>query len=162
LAYDEELKIFVTDIEIHEAYKRGKAVDRQDRTGGAGGILTHNVVEESEEIRNLTCIVLNTLLRRTIELNASSVLHPYFHEIIMYLQMQLRDPFPDLKAQACISIGMYIYTYMSVFLNLWLYSYIHIHVYIKINVDKHIDKNLLICIHIYRSAVIYIYIYVYI
>lgn len=101
LAYDEDMKVFVTDIETHEAYRRGKAVDRQDKTGGAYGILTHSVIEESEEIRNLSCKVLGSLLRKTAAIGASSMLHPYFHEVIMYLQMQLKDPFPDLKAEAC-------------------------------------------------------------
>ena len=101
LAYDEDMKVFVTDIETHEAYRRGKAVDRQDKSGGAYGILTHSVVEESEEIRNLSCKVLGSLLRKTAAIGVSSMLHPYFHEVIMYLQMQLRDPFPDLKAEAC-------------------------------------------------------------
>lgn len=104
LAYDEEMKVFVTDIETHEAYRRGKAVERQDKTGGATGALVHSVIEESEEIRNLSCIVLGVLLRRSIMIGASSILHPYFHEIIMYLQMQLKDPFPDLKAEACASL----------------------------------------------------------
>lgn len=104
LAYDEEMKVFVTDIETHEAYKRGKAVERQDKTGGATGALVHNVVEESEELRNLSCKVLGMLLRRSIALGASSILHPYFHEIIMFLQMQLKDPFPDLRAEACASL----------------------------------------------------------
>ena len=58
---------------------------------------THIVIEPSEEIRFLACKVLNSLLSRIIELEASSVLHPYFHEIIKYLQVQLKDPFPDLK-----------------------------------------------------------------
>jgi hypothetical protein len=89
LAYDEDMKVFVTDIETHEAYRRGKAVERQDKTGGATGPLTHSVVEESEEIRLLACKTLGCLLRKTISIGASSVLHPYFHEIIMYLQMQV-------------------------------------------------------------------------
>ena len=101
LAYDEDMKVFVTDIEAHEAYRRGKAVDRQDKAGGAYGMLTYSVVEESEEIRNLSCKVLGTLLRKAAAIGASSMLHPYFHEVVMYLQMQLRDPFPDLKAEAC-------------------------------------------------------------
>ena len=36
LAYDEDMKVFVTNMEMHEAYRRGKAVDRQDKTGGCG------------------------------------------------------------------------------------------------------------------------------
>ena len=101
LAYDEEMKVFITNMEMHESYRRGKAVDRQDKIGGAVGELVHHVIEESEEIRYLLCKVLGTLIRRTMFLNASSILHPYFHEIIMYLQMQVRDPFPELKAEAC-------------------------------------------------------------
>ena len=89
LAYDEDMKVFVTDIETHEAYRRGKAVERQDKTGGATGPLTHSVIEESEEVRLLACRTLGCLLRKTISVGASSVLHPYFHEIIMYLQMQV-------------------------------------------------------------------------
>ena len=89
LAYDEDMKVFVTDIETHEAYRRGKAVERQDKTGGATGPLTHSVIEESEEIRLLACKTLGCLLRKTVAIGASSVLHPYFHEITMYLQMQV-------------------------------------------------------------------------
>ncbi len=33
-------------------------------------------------------------------LGAASVLHPYFHDAVLYLQAQLRDPFPDLKQAA--------------------------------------------------------------
>jgi hypothetical protein len=33
LAYDEDMKVFVSNMEVHEAYRRGKAVDRQDKTG---------------------------------------------------------------------------------------------------------------------------------
>ena len=52
LAYDEDMKVFVHDIEAHEAYRRGKAVERQDRTGSVGPSV-HTVVEPSEEIRFL-------------------------------------------------------------------------------------------------------------
>ena len=31
LAYDEDMKVFVYDIESHDAYRRGKAVERQDK-----------------------------------------------------------------------------------------------------------------------------------
>jgi len=108
LAYDEDMKIFVTDIEAHEEFRRGKAVDRQDRVGTAagGGAAVLKVVEPSEEIRHLACRVLCTLLRRAVALGASSILHPYFHEAVMYLQMQLKDPFPDLKAEACTALEL--------------------------------------------------------
>ena len=88
LAYDEDMKVFVTDIESHEAYRRGKAVDRQDRIGGAAnGTIGLRVVEPSEEIRHLACRVLCTLLRRALQLGTSSILHPYFHEAVMFLQV---------------------------------------------------------------------------
>jgi hypothetical protein len=100
IAYDEELKIFVSDIEAHEAYKRGKACERQDKVGVVG-VATHTVVESSEEIRHLACRTLGCLVRKMISAGGSAILHPYFHEIIMYLQTQLRDPFPELKQEAC-------------------------------------------------------------
>jgi hypothetical protein len=39
----------VTDIESHEAYKRGRAVDREDKREISGPAI-HKVVEESEEV----------------------------------------------------------------------------------------------------------------
>lgn len=108
LGYDEELKVFVVDVESHEAYKRGKAVDRQDKSGSVNGSL-HAVIEQSEELRLLTCRVLGTLIKRVGELNAFTILHPYFHEIILFLQFQLRDPYPDLKLEACSIIEYLAY-----------------------------------------------------
>lgn len=119
LAYDEDVKVFVTDLEAHEAYRRGRAVDRQDKGGagvggregggkeGAGakpkesGLLTHSVIEVSEEIRLLALQTLHTLFKRTTSLGSSTILHPYFQECIMYIQHQLRDPFHDIKSEAC-------------------------------------------------------------
>jgi hypothetical protein len=63
--YDEELKVLVNDIESQEAFKRGRAVDRQDK-GGAGGLLTHTVVEGSKEVRYLLCRSLDTLISRLL------------------------------------------------------------------------------------------------
>jgi hypothetical protein len=97
VAYDEEMKVFVTDIETHEAFRRGKAVERQDKND----LLNHTVIESSEEIRLLTCMTFHCLIRKMCEIGASSVLHPYFHEIVMFLQLQLRDPYPELKMEAC-------------------------------------------------------------
>lgn len=105
IAYDEEMKVFVTDIETHEAFRRGKAVERQDKND----LLSHTVVETSEEIRLLTCMTFHCLIRKMCEIGASSVLHPYFHEIIMYLQLQLRDPYPELKMEACNAIEYLAY-----------------------------------------------------
>lgn len=100
LGYDDEMKVFVLDPEAHNAYKRGKAVERQDKAGAVSGQSTI-VVEPSEEIRFLACDALLALLLRVHTLGAYPILHPYFEEIIIYLQLQLRDPYPDLKSAAC-------------------------------------------------------------
>lgn len=99
-AYDEEMKVFVADLEEHDAYRRGRAVDRQDRAGTVG-VMTHTVVEPSEEIRLIACTGLLTLIKRVATIGACPVLHPYFQEIVMFLQIQLKDPYPDLKVAAC-------------------------------------------------------------
>lgn len=104
LGYDESMKIFVYDLDAHDAYKRGKAVDRQDKGGTVDGVRTHIVVEPSEEIRLLSCTALNALIERVVSIDATPVLHPYFQEMIMFLQFQLRDPFPDLKLAACTAL----------------------------------------------------------
>ena len=65
-----------------------------------------SVVEQSEEIRCIMCRVVGVLIKRTITLGSSQVLHSYFHELIMYLQMQIKDPFPDLKIEACKSLEL--------------------------------------------------------
>jgi 1-pyrroline-5-carboxylate dehydrogenase len=41
------MKVFISDFESHDAYKRGKAVDRQDR-GGIQGMNNHTVIETSD------------------------------------------------------------------------------------------------------------------
>lgn len=108
IAFDEELKVFVSDFESHDAYKRGKAIDRQDK-GGIQGMNNHIVIETSEETRLLACRTLYCLIKRVIEIGAASVLHPYFHEMVLYLQFQLKDPCPDIKQAACLALEMLAY-----------------------------------------------------
>lgn len=100
IGYDDDMKVFVVDMDAHDAYKRGRAIDRQDK-GGSAGILTHHVIEVSEEIRLQSCKALYSLIKRVIHLKSSPILHPYFQEMVIYLQTQLRDPYPDLKIIAC-------------------------------------------------------------
>ena len=71
---------------------------------GATSVIVHNVVEPAEEIRLLACGAIRQLIVRMCDLDAATVLHPYFHEIVMFLQFQLRDPFPELKLEACEAI----------------------------------------------------------
>jgi len=97
MAFDEEMKVFVFDLDEHEAYRRGVATPRADKNN----LGTHTVLEPSEEIRLLTCQTLATLIQRLCSIGAASVLHPYFHESVMFLQAQLRDPYPELKMAAC-------------------------------------------------------------
>jgi hypothetical protein len=61
------------------------------------GSLIHTVIEPSEEIRYLTCSTLYQLIKRVNEINAAPILHPYFQEMIIFLQVQLRDPYPEVK-----------------------------------------------------------------
>ena len=100
LAFDEDMKVFVHDLETHEAFRRGKAVDRQDRDGVTGAIHT-TIVEESEELRLLMVKTLQTLLTSLIEKDALSIMNPYFHDCVMFVQAHLRDPFSEVKVVAC-------------------------------------------------------------
>jgi hypothetical protein len=105
LAYDEEMKVFVTDLEAHEAYRRGRAVDRQDKTGTVGAA-SHTVIETAEEIRFIMAKIMFALLQRSISMGAAMILSPYFHEIILFFQYHLSDPFPDLKMLACNALEL--------------------------------------------------------
>lgn len=97
-AYDAELKIFVQDIEAHEAFKRGRAVDRQDK---GDSVMVHVVVELSEEIRLLAIKSLATLVHKLVTSGAASVLQPYFTEVLVFFQSQLRDPYGEIRAVVC-------------------------------------------------------------
>jgi hypothetical protein len=100
LAYDEEQKIFVYNIEEHEAFRRGVAIRAQDK-GGSTGIDVYTVVEPSEEVRLQSLQSLSALIHRCCHVGTGGVLHPYLHECVIFTQMQLRDPYPEVKAQAC-------------------------------------------------------------
>lgn len=102
-AYDDELKIFITDIDAHEAFKRGRAVDRQDK---GDALRTHIIVETSEEIRLLALNCVASLVRKVASSDACSVLQPYFTEVIVFLQAQLRDPYGDVRSVACEVLGV--------------------------------------------------------
>lgn len=94
VGYDEGLKLFVSDLETHEAFKRGRAVERQDQ------VAITLVVEPSEECRLLVCRALEALVAKLVALDVASILQPYFSETVLILQAQLRDPFPDLRLSA--------------------------------------------------------------
>lgn len=106
------LQVFVLDVDAHDAYRRGKAVDRQDKAptitssssssrSSSGGTISTNI-ETSEEIRLQAVHALGVVIRRCGEGTVPmSLLLPYFHDIILFLQLQLRDPNPDAKVSAC-------------------------------------------------------------
>ena len=103
--FDDDMKVFVNDVESHEAYKRGKAVDRQDKVGVID-VAKVTVIEPAEEIRLLACEGLLSLINSVLRVGATPVLHPYFEDMILFLQAQVRDPFPDLKATACRALEL--------------------------------------------------------
>ena len=55
-------KVFITNFDQHEEYRRGRAVDRQDKPKieQSSGALTHTVVEESEEVSSRKTLFLCT------------------------------------------------------------------------------------------------------
>jgi len=56
VGYDEDMKVFVFNLAEHEQYRRGRAVERQDKLGTAGPVSV-SVVEPSEEIRLLVKLI---------------------------------------------------------------------------------------------------------
>eukprot|EP00620_Florenciella_sp_RCC1587_P019755 CAMPEP_0182570508 /NCGR_PEP_ID=MMETSP1324-20130603/10808_1 /TAXON_ID=236786 /ORGANISM="Florenciella sp., Strain RCC1587" /LENGTH=1097 /DNA_ID=CAMNT_0024784913 /DNA_START=27 /DNA_END=3316 /DNA_ORIENTATION=+ len=99
--YDPEMSIFIHDIDAHEAHKRGRANVRQDKAEFAPGSSIHTVVEPSEEMRLLVLKMLSATVTSILMRGSSTLIHPYFHDIILFLQCQLRDPYPDVKIEAC-------------------------------------------------------------
>jgi hypothetical protein len=59
------------------------------------------VVEPSEEIRLLLCQTIDALLLRLTALGALAIVQSYFSDVVLFLQTQLRDPYPELKMLAC-------------------------------------------------------------
>ena len=87
-------------MEGHEGYKRGVATARQDKTS-----LVHNsskvtVVEPSEEVRLMLCNLISALLKSGVGYGSLQHLNPYFSDLVLILQSQLRDPFPQLKVRS--------------------------------------------------------------
>ena len=127
--YDPELKVFVNNTNEHEAYLRGRAVDRQDKqhtthTTNTTHIITnkkdsattntnnsvsytgHIIYETSEENRLLLCNTLYILIQRTILLKSTSLLHSYFQDIILCIQYQTNDTYPEVKILVCILLSI--------------------------------------------------------
>jgi hypothetical protein len=105
IGYDEELKIFVLDKESHLAFKRGKAVERQDKIGSPDVChVTH--VESSEEIRYASIQALVELIKRAKDLDCMPILHPYFEDIMIILQLSVHDANPETKVLTCEALEL--------------------------------------------------------
>ncbi|GMH56157.1 hypothetical protein TrRE_jg12906, partial [Triparma retinervis] len=98
--FDQELNVFIHDLDAHEGYKRGVASERQDKSNLVHGIKKIEVVEPSEEVRLLLCDVVGALLKAGVSYGSLSILNPYFSDLVLILQSQLRDPYPVLKCRA--------------------------------------------------------------
>lgn len=100
--YDTETNIFIHDVELHKAWKRGAAISRQDQAdNGVEGAIVVKVIEPSEEIRLKLLKLMATLVITVVKRNNSNLLHPYFHDTILFIQAHLRDPYPEIKLEAC-------------------------------------------------------------
>lgn len=100
-SYDKDLEVFVQDSQSHELYKRGGAIDRQDRDGLLAPNCSFHVIEPSEELRLELCRTFSCLLRGLLVRDAVMILDAYFPEMIYSLQASLKDPFPNVKVEAC-------------------------------------------------------------
>jgi len=100
IIYDEDLQIFVHDMKRHEEYKRGIAVERQDKENLLSGVECLQVVEKSEELRLLLCKLISSLFRGSIRRGSISMLNPYLIDIVLALHSLSRDPFSLVKIEA--------------------------------------------------------------
>lgn len=100
-AYDQDLEIFVADNDLHEFFKRGGAVVRQDRDGLLSLSSSFQLVEPNEELRLQLCQTFESLIRGAAAKNALPLLDSYFPDIILILQTSIKDPYSEVKVAAC-------------------------------------------------------------
>ena len=75
------------DVDAHEAWKRGAATARQDR-----GEVVAVVVEPSEELRLKLLKLVASLAEALLARGNSQMLHPYFHDLVLFLQVSQHSP----------------------------------------------------------------------
>eukprot|EP01031_Cornospumella_fuschlensis_P030698 gene30698-37094_t len=92
--YDADMKVFVSNPADHEAYKRGRAVSRQDK-------FVSTVVEPREEIRLQSLRTLCTLIDTLEKNQAASLLHPYLEDVFLFTQAHVLDAAPEVSCMAC-------------------------------------------------------------
>ncbi|CAM9309283.1 unnamed protein product, partial [Hapterophycus canaliculatus] len=99
--YDPALELFVYDNDEHEAYKRGRATERQDRH------IPHlkHITEESEELRLSLCRMIGRMLASLMERDTIGVLRPYLDDTILLLVSLCRDPYSTVAAEALSTLS---------------------------------------------------------
>ena len=72
LSYDDEMKLFIFDMEAHDAFRRGKAIDRQDKQALA--TYQCNGKEAAEEVRLLACQGLRAIIDKVCSVQNVNIL----------------------------------------------------------------------------------------
>lgn len=88
--YDLDLKVFVRDVDAHDAHRRGRVTPLANRH------LT-TVVEPSEEVRLLLAKVIGAVLDTAGRNGAMEMVKTYLHHIVLCAVASAVDPFPALK-----------------------------------------------------------------
>ncbi|CAB1102695.1 unnamed protein product [Ectocarpus sp. CCAP 1310/34] len=94
--YDPSLELFVHDNDEHEAYKRGRATERQDQHPPQ----VQHIAEGSEELRLSLCRMVGCMLAKLMNRGTIGVLRPYLDDTILLLVSQFRDPYSAVKVEA--------------------------------------------------------------
>ncbi|CBN78894.1 conserved unknown protein [Ectocarpus siliculosus] len=94
--YDPSLELFVHDNDEHEAYKRGRATERQDQHLPQ----VQHIAEGSEELRLSLCRMVGRMLGKLMDRGTIGVLRPYLDDTILLLVSQFRDPYSAVKVEA--------------------------------------------------------------
>ena len=108
-AYDESTKVFVADIKSHESHLRGRVSENQIENTRRG----LRARESSEELRLSLCKLMSEILVSAESRGASSLLLPYFQDIVLFVQAMLRDSFAEVKREACSILRKINKTYPS-------------------------------------------------
>lgn len=98
--YDKDLEVFVQDNCLHEFFKRGGAVDRQDRGGLLSRSASCQLIEPNEDLRLAMCNTLQSVVRGFVSRHLA-LLDAYYSDLILALQTSLRDPFLDVRVATC-------------------------------------------------------------
>lgn len=99
--FDAGVSLFVFDREAHDAFKRGKAVQRSDFNMALERERVVTVCEPSEELRLTLCELLDALVRKMTPNRAAA----YLHETLLILAGFMRDPYGEIQIRAANAIS---------------------------------------------------------